>query len=299
LKKEEHSLKITAFLIVMIVLLSAALAACGDGAKGPFSSGDLFVNGTGIDGGVNAGETRFYTLRDIKQGARYTVRTQIVTNTALDLEIYTSETSFKSGQTKADAIVSRMVVTGPSTTSSTEYREAQFTATQNGDYVVVVGGAPADPTHITQLFFDLRLMSASVLTNFTSTLPESIDQERPIQAGEMKVYKGADTVSVSTHTISLSLSTAPSTTTAYPHVFVFADDTLSLGSLIRSSISTSTGFQISAFAAETSTSTTTLTILETTTSDSARILNVPFTTTGPYIVVKGNAALNYTLTIEP
>ncbi len=160
-----------------------------------------------------------------------------------------------------------------------------------GDYLVAVSGV-STTNKAMQFFYDLRIMSPTdeLASWTTSTAPPELGYHTTVlPASDINVYSGASLTTSGTYTITLtSLAT---TTSGYPHVFVYGDDQLTIGSLLFSSVSTSTGFSISSFDQGA--------LLSSTSSELSVISNIAFSTGGPFIVVRGVTNVEYTLKVDP
>jgi hypothetical protein len=299
-------------LTLTIVLFVAALLGCpkshtGGGVR---SLGNLIVNGTGFDGSVHVSTNVMYTLKNIHEGKRYTVRTEIgvlpvseLPDGTLTMDIYSSVEAFTSNPTVPVASAS------PEHAPNANIYEVYFLAPSSGDYVVVINGTSS--TVITnQPFYNLRLMSADpdptavppVLTLFTNptTTPFQAVQTTPLSPGTLNVYNGGDVASSGTYTISLVSSAT--TTLSNPQIFVYLDSSLTISSLMVSSIPTSTNFVVTRFSSGVPDTNGALQL------DSNIISDITFTSRtdssdpvgGPFIVLKGFVGLvTYTLTVGP
>jgi len=270
------------FRIAMFFMLALLLAACGkDTPPGLRSSGDIQINGPGFTDSVYVGSQRLYMLKALISGNHYTLRTSILDG-SLSLNVFTSETAMKNGHAP---VASAAPVPGLGT-----IYEAQFTAPGNGDLVAVVSGKPLGNL-TSQFYTDLHLMSASVLFSFaTPTIPAS--DSRSIPGGWIMVYSGPTISPAGVY--SVSLTSTGTSTLLHPQMYIYEDSSLSISKLLYSSLTTSVGYSISRFATS-----PTLSVLSTELSFTNIISSVTFTGSGPYIVLKGNSTIDYTLGVMP
>lgn len=290
--------------LAFIAVLAAALASCkGNDGGGSLSRGDLYPNGTETFGSVVEGGQCFYVLRNIKAGGSYTLRTQIAPGSTVRMDVYTSETAFKNGA----APILPDETPGYDLPPNDTIHELVFSPVASGDYVVVLSGTAASDGFGTLYFYDLRLMTSAndyLKTLATSTLdPLSFTSGTVlIGPGSLHVYSGPSVTPPGTYAISLfsMFTTSLTTTLSYPQMFVYSDNSLTIRSLLYSVTSTSTEFIFSTFSTIPSGtnvySTTTSTTVPVTNSV---ISNVNFTSNGPFILLRGAAQVNYTLTVGP
>jgi hypothetical protein len=122
-----------------------------------------------------------------------------------------------------------------------------------------------------------------------------------IGPGSLHVYSGPSITPPGTYSISLfsMFTTSLTTTLSYPQMFVYSDKSLTIRSLLYSVTSTTTEFISAAFSTFPSGTNVYSTTSTTAPSASAVISNVTFTSNGPYILLRGAAQVNYTLTVGP
>ena len=282
--------------IVRITVLTAlflCFAACGRSTNSA-ALGTLTVNLPGLDGTLPAGSTRIYTLQGIVQNQRYTVQTQIpvvlqpdgseTPDGTLSVVLYESEDAYKNN------LPPEPISVVPSTRFPYVY-EGSFIANSSGEYVAALSGTSSTNPN-TQFFYDLRLMSAdpAYLTTFvTPTVPA---YNAPINTDILAIYNGGNVTT--SGNFSLRLSSSSTTTLGYPQLFVYADNTLTLDTLLFSSVSDTMNFDITSFLTPTGTGVTTLLPVDV-------ISGVTLTSmgNGPYIVVRGVNSVTFTLDIGP
>lgn len=288
--------------IVFLALMLLGAAACGtnDDSK---SLGTLDANGGGIDGSVPAGTQRVYTLRGLVAGYDYTVRTT-VTQTNLALSIYRSEDEYKNGGSALASgapVFIDVVDVDTEGYPTTSYYEVHFQPDTAGNYVVVLS-ASQDAEKRDIFFYDLRLLSSDVVQTLSS--PETTSS---ITAGALHIYNGALLPSlISGQSYSISLRSDTTTTVYCPQVFIFNNSDLLLRSLQHSLITDATGtFVIYDFTYNSGISTGSGTqrpgSVNPLSSSGATITTMPISSgssTGPFIMIKGRASANYTLTIQ-
>ncbi|MDA8098373.1 MAG: hypothetical protein M0042_01955 [Nitrospiraceae bacterium] len=268
--------------IVLLTSVMIAVLSCGTHHPGgPRSSGELFINGVGVSGSVQIDAKRYFTLRHLQTGSVYTVKTQIGQGNLL-MSIYTSEAAYLDNESP---VAEASPVAGDAT-----YYEVSFTAPVDGDYVVVLSGTPGQENMTAQFFYDLRILSGSALTSFaTTTLPATATGT--LIPGYVHVYSGATITPSGTYAVSLSLVTSGATTLSAPQIFVYSDNTLLTKSLLYSSIANSQQYRITEFLASGETTSYL--------SDTNSIPNVTVNTKGPFILLKGNVQVDYSLTVGP
>jgi hypothetical protein len=297
MKKGRHLVRLIRQL-VFIALFAVALASCwGNDGGGSLSRGDLYPNGTSVNGSVAEGGECFYVLRNIKAGPdpvvnpyTYTLRTQIAPGGTVRMDVYTSEAAYKNGQKAITPLETLAYSAFPNDTM----HEVVFSPATSGDYVVVLSGTAGTDGFGTLYFYDLRLMTSAadyLRTLTTSTLdPASYTSGTVlISPGYMHVFS-SPVVTAGTYTISLysMINTSPAATISYPQMFVYSDGSLAIRSLLYSVTSNSTEFNIFSTATGTSFS-----------SSSAVVSSVTFTSGGPYIMLRGIGQVDYTLTVAP
>jgi hypothetical protein len=288
-----------------LVVLFLALAACSKSHQEEVirPSGEIVANGPGADGSVHENTKIFFVLKNINKDQTYTLRASIGqtvlsngTSTAdgtLSIDIYESLNAYLSSAT---TVTSAVTITLPYQNIQNIYEKTFTAGPSSGDYVAVIRGASLSTPGI-QFFYDLRLMSAAVLTSFeTSTLPilASAGTITPltIDPGYLNIFSGNSIPSSGAYSINLTSNST--TTQGYPQLFVFADATLSLGNILYSSYTTSTDFNVTNFV----TSPTPTIVSSNTLASGVTITGVNFSASGPYIVVKGIiSASTYSLTI--
>jgi len=276
--------------IAILALALLGTVACGKSDKSR-SMGTLDANSSGIDGSVPAGAERIYTLRGITAGYEYTLRTT-VTDTNLSMKIFKSEAAYKNGDT--DISTASTVTVSVESYPTTTYYEAHFTPDTSGEYVVILG-ALKGAVNKDEFFYDLRLMSPSVLTAISLPTTES-----SISPGQLKIFSGG-TISAGTYTYSISLKSGTGITANCPQLFVYRDSSLSLQNSLLHSVVTDTtgnfvifdylpnGVKRPGYVNEILSSGATITMM----------LFSAVTPTGPYIVIKGIGAGNsYSLTLQ-
>jgi hypothetical protein len=283
--------RIVSNIMLVVALAVAGAASCSKSANdGIPSFGDLLVNGPGIDGSVKTGAQRFYMLKSINNGQRYTIRTGIglladgTTDGFLTVSVYAGEAAVK------NKLPPEPVSIVPLSAPYGNVYEGSFTAqAPTGDYVIVLSGESSDNGGV-QTFYDLRIMTtdAAALTPFAQPSVPASDSQL-LNPGYLAIYSGAAITSTGTFTV--GLTSAATATILYPQLFIYGDGSLSLGSLILSSIPTSTNFNVTTF-----TSGAAVTVSQ----DADVISGVTFTGGGPYIVLKGiGLAQTYTLSVVP
>lgn len=269
--------------IIMLALLGTA--ACGESDTSR-SLGTVDANGVGVDGSVPAGARRIYTLRGIMEHSAYTVRTT-VTDTNLAMAIYRSESAYKADVSDVVATAAPAFVSVASYQTTT-YFEARFTAAAgaSGDYVAVLS-APMDSAQRDLFFYDLRLISPSVLTVLSLPTTTAV-----ISPGQLQIFDGGSVVSPGTYSITLQSSS--STTANCPQFFVYKDSTLSLQNSLLRSVVTDTSGNLAVFDFQNG-------IGEKQSGNVNAILTTgaTITTTGPFIMMKGAAsAVEYYLKVS-
>ncbi|MDH4163534.1 MAG: hypothetical protein OEW15_12700 [Nitrospirota bacterium] len=266
---------------VFLALLTSVLllSACGgNDHSGIRATGVLTVNGSGWNGSVLVGAQRIYAFSNIVANNRYTVRTMISPGGTLEGKIYASEADYKNNAAPIASLLADTV--------STHVYEVFFQAPSTGTYYIAMSGTP-NSTNDSQFFYDLRIMSADALTSFaTTTVPASNTEF--IQAGYVKIYSGVTVTPAGTYTVSV---TSKSTTTiGNPQIFIYNDEKLTIPSLLYSAISSTMDYTVNTIVSGVSTSVS---------SQTNSIPNVPFTSAGPFILLKGNSAIDYTITVGP
>lgn len=271
-------------LLFLAVILSVVAAACGNHANdGLRLTGSLIVNGPGMNGNIQANTKRVYALTGIVQGNNYTVRTVIAPGGTLTGDIY---------QTREDYLSSSPTLsTYPLVSNSTAtcIHEVYFTAQSSGDHYLALGGVPG-PDVNSLYVYDLRLLSSSVTTTLATAPTSTVyaGNTASIVAEYLHIYSGATVSPPGTYTVSL---TSKSTSTlGNPQMFIYAGPSLTADSLLYSSISTSMDYTIHTIVSGGTTSVS---------SPVNAIPNVSFSASGPFILLKGNASVDYTLTIGP
>lgn len=284
--------------LVIISVLAAALASCKGNDGGSLSRGDLYPNGMETFGSVAEGGECFYVLRNIRVGGSYTLRTQIAPGSTVRMNVYTSETEYKNGAAPFPPDETPGYDLPPNDT----IHEVVFTPLTPGDYVVVLSGTAASDGFGTLYFYDLRLMTSAGDYLKTFTTPTSFTSGTVlIGPGSLHVYSGPSITPPGTYSISLfsMFTTSLTTTLSYPQMFVYSDKSLTIRSLLYSVTSTTTEFISAAFSTFPSGTNVYSTTSTTAPSASAVISNVTFTSNGPYILLRGAAQVNYTLTVGP
>ena len=286
-----------------VTLLLLWLAGCGS-SNSSLSLGTITVNGPGITGTVPAGQVRVFTMQSIGQGLPYIIQTTIpvtslangsvVTDGTFTVNIYSSESAYTDNLPPEPLTV-------VSTANNPGTYEATFTATTTNNYVAVVQG-DSSSTPGQQFFYDLRIMSADpvYLTAFAAP-PSILAANYAIYFDYLQVFNGGNVTPSGTY--SLNLVSTTTTTGYYPQVYVYNNATLETSTLLYSAYTTSTEFVVTDF---TTTPPTTLPFNPNdTTVNGVTITGIPFTSSGPYIVVRGigpgfvNGFVNYTMIVSP
>jgi hypothetical protein len=279
---------------VLLALLVMAASGCKHDASSK-SLAILVANGGGIDGSVPAGDHRIYTLRGVQANNEYTIRVT-TTDEHLIFNIYTSEAVFENG---GAAIVpdhgayTHISFNPVSSYPTSTFYEAHFTAAPgtSGDYVVVLSSDTPNK-NIDYFFYDLRLMSSTVVQPVS--LPTTT---ATITSGALHIYSGG---SVTSGSYTISFRSDTTTTTDCPQVFIYQDSKLLLNDLLYSLVLDSTGgFAIFSFSSGTGTQGVYAYPLS---SSGATITTLPFVSglnSSPYIMIKGTTSANYFLTIQP
>lgn len=267
-----------AFLALLTSVL--LLAACGSNEqRGIRATGTLNVNANGWNGSVLVGTERIYAFSGIVAGNRYTVRALISPGGTLTGDIYENEAAYVNKAAPVASLVSDL--------TSTHVYEVYFQAPSSGTYLIAMGGTPKNTAIDQQFFYDLRIMSSDALTSFaTTTLPAT--NTAFMEAGYVKIYSGATVTPEGTYT--LSLTSKSTTTIGNPQIFVYADPTLTVPQLLYSAISGTMDYTVNTIASGVTT---------TAISQTNSIPNVTFSATGPYILLKGNSSIEYTITVGP
>ena len=298
--------RFTVISILVIVLVLSGFSACSHGSNSK-SLGTLIVNSGGISGSVPAGTSRVYTLSNLTADLQYTLRTSL-TDTLLSFAVYTSEAVYESHGTPVTAptptsytFVSSIDASYPTST----FFEVYFKAPESGNYVVVLS-APTTTTNLDQFFYDLRLMSSDV----TQTLSTPTTTNTAV-GGVLHIYNGGLLQSTKVNTaqnvdISFHVDSAATTTSSCPQVFIYRDSSLLMKSLLYSLVTDTTGtFGKFGFSPNGSNAVTFMqiknSILISDLTSSVTITSMPFTSgtsTGPFIMIKGTATLNYYLTLQ-
>lgn len=267
--------------VMMSILLCAGVAGCGDHTgSGSRVSGDVIVNGPGWNGNVQAdGSRRVFALRNVIAGYNYTVRTQIAPGGTLAGDIYQNQQDYLNSGPTFTSLVSHPTYT--------HIYEKNFTAPSSGDYYIALSGN--NPIGFLY-FYDLRLLSSSVTTSFATITTEPTatfiaENTALITPGYVHVYSGASLSSAGTYTVTVTSNST--TTLGNPQMFVYADSSLTAGSLLYSSYTTSTKYVIYTAASDT-----------TRESDFHDIPGIAFSAAGPYIMIKGYSSIQYTVTIH-
>ena len=266
--------------ISLLLLLGAVLFGCGDhSTNGLKVTGDLLVNGPGVNGNVQANGRRVYAFRNVVAGNHYTVRTQIAPGGTLTGDIYENDQDcLNSGPT-----VTSLVSHG----TYTNIHEASFTALSSGDYFIALSGIPK-PEVDSLYFYDLRLLSSSATTSFATAPTGTIiaANTTTITAGYVHLYSGSTVTPPGTYTV--NLTSASTTTMGNPQMFIYGDPSLSTESLLSSSYSASSQYMITTYATNT---------FSTVESPVNEISGLPFSAGGPFILIKGYTTIEYTLTV--
>ncbi len=281
-----HSLIHIIEALAVLVAVAFLVSSCrGSQKPGPQPFGVLIVNGPAANGGVELGGVRIYTLAGIIAGDRYLVRTSVAPGGILQASVYTSLSAYKTG----------VPPLATATAVAQDNYEIPFTATETGDYVVVLSGIPSSTAFNTLSFFNLRVMSASVLSTFeTPTVTASpATATGTVFPDSFVVYSGATITPPGTYSILLTSSTL---TISYPQMFIYADDSLSLGSLLYSVIASSTSFTV--YSGFQSGGTPTTIPLFSTPSSSSTVTSVTFTGGGPFILLRGVSQATFTLEVS-
>lgn len=274
-------------LLVSAVILCTVAAACGKHENnGVRMSGSLLVNGPAMNGSVQVNSKRLYLLPNIIAGNEYTLRTVIAAGGTLAGDVHASEQDYLNSVVTTSLT---MVVSDPTYTYTTVY-ETYFNAPASGNYIIALSGTPSatSATKDSLFFYDLQLLSSTVTTSFATaptTTTAIAENTATITAGYSHIYSGATVTPSGVYTVSLR---SQSTTTAgNPQMFIFADSMLKTSSLLYSSHATSIDYQITTFATPT-----------TAASLANEIANVPFSATGPFILLKGTTSIQYTITVH-
>jgi hypothetical protein len=264
------------------------------------------VNGPGITGSVPVGTTRLYTLANIisdpSHTYAYTVRTTIATlgtgttpDGTLNVSIYTSEDAFKSDPTNSVAVLT------PDANFPYVY-EAYFKAPSSGNYVAAISGASQSISD-TQFFYDLRVMSASppyltpVTTSVTSTTFQAYSGNVGAITDYLGVFSGESPTQSGSYPIKLVASSV-TVTTAYPQMFVYKDQSLKISSLLKSSVTVSMNFVVTDFISS-PTGSALAPDPNNALATGVTITGVPFSNSGPFIVVRGTSPTQYQLFLGP
>ncbi len=266
--------------IVAGIILCSVVVACGSNqAKGFRVTGTLTVNGPGVNYGVLPGGTRVFALPGIVAGNHYRLRTQIAPGGTLAGIVYETQQAYLDSAPTITALASHPTYT--------YLYEADFTAPSTGSYLIALSGTPV--SNVESLFFyDLRLLSSSETTTFAAapTAPAVAANTASIAAGYVHIYSGSTISSAGSYTV--SLTTAATTSISNPQLFVYADASLATDSLLYSSYATTEAYKIYSAASDT-----------TYDSQTNEIPDIAFSATGPFILIKGNASVEYTLTVSP
>lgn len=277
----------------VLTALFLCFAACGRSTNSA-ALGTLIANSPGLDGTLPVGATRLYTLQGIVQGRTYTLQAEIpvvqqpdgseTPDGTLTVVVYASEDAYK------DNLPPEPISVVPSTRFPYVY-EGYFTAASSGNYVAALSGTSSTNVD-TQFFYEFRLMSAdpTALTSFASpTVPA---YNAPITADILTIFNGGNVTTSGNY--SLRLTSSSSTTVGYPQIFVYANNSLELDSLLYSSVTDTLNFDITSFLTPTSPGITTVLPVDV-------ISGVTLTSMsdGPYIVVKGVNPVTFTLDITP
>lgn len=266
--------------LLALLAAVAVLAGCGSGnpSNSVRISGVLFTNEPGLDGNVQTGSKRLYGLSSIVAGNNYTVRTSIAPGGTLSGEIYQDVDGYLKSALTASLV---------SVPTHSYIYEVHFIAPASGNYVIALGGVPAANIG-SQFFYGLRLLSSSATTSFTPALSPAVAAESTeyIQSQVCKVYSGATVSPPGPYTV--TLTSKYTITSGVPHMFIYADRSLTVPSMLYSSLATSTDYLITTVSSGVTT---------TRLSQASSIPNVTFSATGPYILLQGNTATQYTLTV--
>jgi hypothetical protein len=281
-----------------ILLVLLWLTACSSGNTS-ISLATIGANGPGVSGTVPAGATFVLTMAGIYQGDSYTIQTTIpvmtlstgsvVSDGTLTVNIYSSESAYTSN------LPPEPITVAPSINNPGVY-EAFFVAASSGNYVAVVeGDSSSFPGQ--QFFYDFRIMSASPGYLATFATPTILASNYGAYLDYLQVYNGGNVSPSGTY--SLNLVSAGTTTGYYPQLFLYNDATLLTSSLLYSAVTTSYNFVITDF------TTNPPTVLPTDPNNNiytgVTITGIPFTNSGPYIVVRGiyTSFVYYNMTVGP
>ncbi len=280
--------------LVSLAVTAVLLSSCkGHESPGPQPFGILNVNGPSVNGGVEVGGVRIFTLAGITASSTYLVRTQIAEGGNLQASIYSSFSAYRQGQPPVTTTVSGV---------PNLLYEFNFTSTVAGDYVIVLTGTPASPTFSTLSFFNLRLMCADTNANAVGlfqapTVTSSVEPAfttGTVYPDSFVVYSSTSISSSGTFSILLTSSTL---TISYPQMFIYDDKSLRLENLLYSVISSSETFTVSIFSTHTPTTVPTSSFPSATLSVPS--VTFPTGTNGPYILLRGVSQATYTLTVTP
>ena len=277
----------------VLTALFLYIAACGRSTNSG-ALGTLIANNPGLDGTLPAGATRIYTLQGIVQGRTYTLQTQIpvvlqpdgseTPDGTLSVVVYSSEDQYKNN------LPPEPISVVPSTRFPYVY-EGYFTAASSGDYVAALSGTSSTNPDM-QFFYNLRIMSADPALLASFTTPTIVAFNLPTNPGISYVYNGGNVTTSGNY--SLRLTSNSTTTYGYPQMFVYANNTLTLDSLLYSSVTDSMNFNITSFLTPTGPGVTILLPVDV-------ISGVTLTSMsdGPFIVVTGVNPVSFTLDITP
>ena len=215
-------------LAVLMVFVLSLVSCKGTEAQGPQPYGTLTVNGAPVNGTVEIGNVRIYTLSGIVSTNRYLVRTTIAPGGSLSGSIYASFFDYKIGAGAVGQLTGKV--------DNTLY-ETFFDAASSGDYVVVLSGVPAlDSLSQTSVnFYDLRLMSATGPALSTFQTP-TVTATSAVATGStsshrINTYDGFKITPGGIYDVVLTSSTV---TLSYPQMFIYGDNKLTVESLICS-----------------------------------------------------------------
>ncbi len=290
--------------LTALAVIVLCFTSCGKSKNTSTSLATLHVNEPGIDGSVPKNTTRLYTLQGITAGLNYTVRTSIATlgpdtttpDGTLTVNIYESEDAYKSNPGAPFAALT------PDASNPYIY-ELYFNAPSSGDYVAAISGI-SQTISDTQFFYDLRVMSASpplYLSQFTTamtpTSPATSDHGIPINAGYLQIFSGGSLTLSGPFPIKLISSAT--TTITYPQMFVYSDASLKTASLLYSSVTDSMNFNINVFSGGTPSALPTDPGNNIGTGVGVTIPGVSFSSTSPFIVIKGTSNTTFEVDVGP